>query len=198
LQQGAPADIFASANPQVIDCLATEHLIGTPQLFAANQLVLLVDKRQRQLKKLADLTLPKLLLVVGNQHVPVGRYTRQLWSNLAADPDYGAELVSNIQRNIISEETSVKAIVTKLLLGEVDAGIVYRSELSEALLAQTVVIELPQQHNPVASYPLAMTRQSKQPDNAQRFINLLLSAEGQQLLADYRFLPVPQGTAAHD
>lgn len=198
LQQGAAADIFASANQQVIAILENEQLIGSPQLFAANRLVLVVDKQQQRLKKLADLALPGVLLVVGNQHVPVGRYTRQLWSNLAGDPDYGAELMTNIQRNIISEETSVKAIVTKLQLGEVDAGIVYRSELSAALLAQTVVIELPQQHNPIARYPIAMTRQSKQPDNALSFINLVLTDEGQQLLGNSRFLPVPRRLLADE
>ena len=198
LQQGAPADIFASANQQVINLLEAERLIGTPRQFAENRLALVVDRQKQQLKKLSDLSTAGLLLAVGNQHVPIGRYTRDLWKNLAEDPDYGPELVREIQHNIISEETSVKAIAAKVQLGEVDAGIVYRSELNDRLLAQIEVIKLPEQHNPTARYPVAITRHSTQVANAERFIGLLLDAEGQQILGKYGFLPAPRGSIGND
>ncbi len=198
LQQGAPADIFASANQQVIDSLEAEQLISRPHRFAENRLALLVDKQNRQLKKLADLTRPGLLLAVGNQHVPVGRYTRELWGRLAADPGYGAELVRKIRQNIISEENSVKAIVTKVQLGEVDAGIVYHSELTAALRTWIGVIELPEQHNPTAHYPIAVTRRSTQVADAERFISLLLADEGQRILGKYHFQPAARETFADE
>ena len=197
LEQGAAADILVSANTEIMAALETQGLIDHPRNFAGNRLALLVDRRCFKVRRLEDLAAPGLLLAIGNSQVPIGRYTRQFWQNLSADPEFGPRLLADIQRNIVSEESSVKALVTKLQLGEIDAALVYRSELTENLLVRTRSIELPERHNPIAGYPIAVTRRSTARVDAERFIALLFSAEGQQLLGKYHFQPAPEPSYAN-
>jgi len=125
--------------------------------------------------------------VIGNPQVPVGRYTRQLFAGLADDPAYGPALVQAIERNIVSEENRVKAIVAKLLLGEADAGIVYQSDLTPAVRDRLSVIPLPERHNPKAHYPLALVS-GHQPD-AEEFAAFLFSPAAQAIFSRHGFLP---------
>ncbi len=163
------------------------------RFFAGNSLLVLLAKQQGPANRLADLEAPGLQLAIGNRHVPIGRYTRQLLTGLAGDPAYGDELVSGIRRNVRTEESSVKAIVTRVLLGEVDAGIVYRTDLTADLRAKTGHLELPAQHNPFVRYPTAIVRTSRQEQAAQAFIELLLSPTGQTVLQGHGFLPPTPG-----
>ncbi len=190
LEQGAPVDVIASANMAVIAPLLKQGLIDQPHLFARNRLALLADRRSKNLQTFADLANPGLLLAVGNPQVPIGIYTQNFLQSLAANPAYGLQLIQQIEKNIVSQELSVKAIVTKVLLGEIDGAFVYRSELSERVLATSRNIKLPEAHNQVALYPVAINRQTSVRNSAERFISLLLSDEGQQLLQKYRFLPI--------
>jgi len=156
IERGAPADLLISADPIVVQRLSSEGLIDKPQLLLRNQLALVVRcDLQPPLQTIAELGRPGLLLVIGNPKVPVGRYTRQLFAGLAADPVYGPDLIRQIEGQIVSEENRVKAIVAKLLLGEADAGIVYQSDINPATAGRLLAIPLPARHNPEAHYPLA-------------------------------------------
>ncbi len=195
IEQGAPADLFISANTTVMTRLQKSGLVETPKLLLGNQLVLAVlPELAPQLRSIKDLARPGLLLVIGNRQVPIGSYTRQLFADLAQDPAYGSELVSRIEANIVSEENMVKAIVAKLLLGEVDAGIVYQSDLAADNAHQLVAISLPARHNPRASYPMAKIsgRRSettaKAEGEADDFTAFLFSPATQQLFAHQGFL----------
>ena len=186
IQQGAPADLFISANQTAMNRLLSAELVEAPQLLARNRLVVACTPELKPtLQRLADLGRPGLLLTIGNPQVPVGRYTRQLFKSLEQDNLYGPELVASFQRNIVSEENQVKAIVAKLLLGEVDAGIVYQSDLHGTPLLR---LELPEAHNPQASYPVALV-QGGDLAAARDFLAYLVGPESQETLSRYGLLP---------
>jgi len=184
IEQGAPADLFISANRPVMERLMSQGLVESPLQLLKNQLALAVRRDLHpKVTTLEDLARPGLLLAIGNPDVPVGRYTRQLLSSLTADPDCGPELVARIEGNVVSEETQVKAILTKLLLGEADAGIVYRSDLTAGSASRLSVIPLPAQHLPRISYPLARVR--GETEQTETFIAYLFSEPARRIFARY-------------
>jgi len=184
IEQGAPADLFISANQPVMERLVKQNLVETPRPLLTNQLVLAVRRDLRPIATtLEDLARPGLLLTIGDREVPVGRYTRQLLTGLATDPNCGPDLVARIEGNVVSEESQVKAILTKLLLGEADAGFVYRSDLMSPAANGLTTIPLPQQHLPRISYPLARVRDGKRQSGA--FVDYLLSEPARQIFTRY-------------
>jgi molybdate transport system substrate-binding protein len=188
LERGAPADLLIAADPEVMARLQRAGLVESPRRLLRNRLALAVrSDQQPPLQTLADLGRPGLLLVIGNPQVPIGRYTRQLLAGLDYDPDYGPVLVQAIERNIVSEENRVKAIVAKLLLGEADAGFVYQSDLSAATRDRLSVIPLPERHNPEASYPLAKLKGAG--PAADDFLAFLFRPAAQAIFARHGFLP---------
>lgn len=190
IEQGAAVEVFAPANEDVMTRLRQQGLVEAPAFFAGNSLVLIVSRQTVQpLPDLASLALPGRLLVIGAPAVPVGRYTQQLFDSLAADPAYGPSFVGGIRRNLVSQEASVKAVATKVALGEADAGVVYASDLTPYLLERVRVIPLPEAHAPAVRYPVALVADSSQKMSARRFVNYLLSPRGQSLLAEHGFVP---------
>lgn len=184
IEQGAPADLFISANRTVMNRLQNSALVSDVQPLLGNRLALAVRIDLRPpLKSIADLTRPDLLLVIGNPQVPIGRYTRQLFTGLATDAAYGPELVTRIKQNIVSEESRVKAIVAKLLLGEADAGFVYLSDITSDKLN---TVRLPEKLNPLAIYPLAKVRDGIVASD--RFYNFLQTSAAADIFRRHGFL----------
>lgn len=187
IEHGAPADLFIAANTSVMERLTTKGLVTNPQPLVHNRLVLAAQPEfSAQLASIKDLSRHGLLLAIGNRQVPIGKYTRQLFSSLSSDPEYGAELIKKIENNIVSEENKVKAIVAKLILGEIDAGILYQSDLSAEAARKLIAIPLPEQHNPLAIYPVAITTNKKADCN--KFLAFLFSPEAQQIFYRHGFL----------
>jgi len=122
--------------------------------------------------------------------VPVGHYSRIALGNLSRTAGFEADFASRTLRNVVSEEENVKSVVSKVQLGEADAGIVYRSDLSPAVSRYVRVFEIPEGANVIASYPIAMLKDSRVPDAAKAFIDLVLSADGQRVLAQHALMPV--------
>ncbi len=187
IEQGVPADLFISANRSVMERLEQQRLASAPQQLVGNRLILAAQPElAASLQSISDLARPGLLLAVGNPQVPVGHYTRQLFQRLAEDPAYGRELVEKISRNIVSEESKVKAIIAKLQLGEVDAGLVYQSDLTAPGCEKLLAIPLPEGLSPLAHYPVALVT-GGQPAG-QRFLDFLLSPAAQKIFARHGFL----------
>ncbi len=193
IEFGAPADVYVAANPEIIKPLVNKNLVGQVHFFAGNNLVVLLSKKRSAIKELNDLTNEGVQIALGNNYVPIGKYTRQLLTGMKQDPAFGAKLIDGIWKNVRTEESSVKSIVTRLILDEVDAGIVYRTDLIADVRAKTSYIELPEQHNPFVRYPTAIVNESQQHGAAQAFIDLLLSPAGQNILHNYGFLPANAG-----
>ena len=173
IQQSAPADVFASADTTNMD--KVRDLVGTPQNFASNLLQIVVEKgNPKNVKTLDDLANPDLKVVLAAPEVPAGKYAAEILGK------------AGVTVKPVSEEDNVKAVVTKVSLGEADAGIVYVTDVT-AGGDKVEGVEVPEEQNVVATYPIATVKASQAPDKAQAFMDLVRSAEGQQ----YRFLPPP-------
>src|SRR5690606_30243969 len=117
--------------------------------------------------------------------------TDQMLDNAAADAAYGAEFKTAVLANIVSEEANVRQLAAKVVLGEADAGVVYKSDVTPDIADQVQVIEIPEALNVIAVYPLAAISDSASPEMAQAFVDLVLSDEGQAILAKWGFGPRP-------
>ena len=191
LEQGAPADLFASADTIQMDAAVKANLIaGTPRVFVRNRLTVIVPKNNPAgVNTLADLAKPRLKFVTTSPEVPVGNYTRQALQKMAADPQFGAGFDQRVLGNVVSEEANVRQVVTKVQLGEADAGVCYVSDVTPAAAPELKMIDIPDAFNTIADYPVAVTRNARAPGTAQRFITYLLSSPGQAILKKNNFLP---------
>jgi molybdate transport system substrate-binding protein len=190
LEQGAYADIFASADAVQMDLARKGDIVqGETPFFVKNRLVVIVPKEnQGNVREFRDLAKPGLKLDLANANVPAGRYSRQAFSK--ASVDYGANFEQEVLRNLVSEEENVKQIVTKVQLGEVDAGVVYVSDVTLKVRTEVLTIPIPAAYNQIAAYPIALTKEVKNPDAAKVFISFLFSTDGQAILQTHGFLPI--------
>lgn len=174
--EGAPADVFASADPRQLQAVAAGRGVGgEPRLLAANELAIVVEPgNPLRVRELADLARSDLTVVLAAEEVPAGRYARQALAQA------GVEVAA------ASLENDVRAVLFKVRLGEADAGIVY---MSDVLAAGSTVdaVPIPPHHNVVARYPIAVLTSAPNPDGAQAFVAFAQSLEGQALLGRYGF-----------
>jgi molybdate transport system substrate-binding protein len=189
MEQGASADVFASADQRWMQYAAQHNLLGGPaRVFARNRLVVITPRANPgYVDKLQDLARPGLKLVLAATQVPVGNYSREALRRLSAAPGFSADFGGRVLANLVSEEENVKGVVAKVQLGEADAGIVYATDITTAIHSQLRVLEIPQSSNPIAEYPVAPTAGGKR-ELAAAFIETLLSPSGQALLAARGFL----------
>jgi molybdate transport system substrate-binding protein len=191
LEQGAIADVFASANQTEMNTLVTDNLVAanSSQLFLTNSLlVILPANNPANVQTLQDLARPGIKLVLGDTTVPAGKYARQILSNLEKDPAFASNFSTQVLANLVSNETDVKQVVAKVQLGEADAGIVYVSDVVAAPDLKT--IEIPTVDNVIAKYPIAVLNNAPQPGLAANFIAYVLSSDGQAVLKKWGFIPV--------
>ena len=190
IEQGAPADVFASADHKNMDPLATENLAasGAAQDFATNLLtVILPPKNPANIKTLQDLVKPGIKIVLEDASVPAGNYTRQILTNMSKDPTYGTDFSTKVLANVVSNETDVKQVVAKVDQGEADAGVVY---VTDALAAPDLIsISIPANYNVIAHYPIAALEKSSNPNLAAAFVAYILSADGQAIMKKWGFSP---------
>jgi molybdate transport system substrate-binding protein len=175
IRRGAPADIYASADPRYAEELAGEGVVSEPTIFARNRLVAAVPA-DSPLRSLEGLAAPGVDLVIGAAGVPAGEYAREAIAGL----DPGTR--EAIEANVRSEEADVKGVVGKLLQGAADAGFVYSTDVA-ATNGALRAIELPSGLAPEVSYAIAIGSESGQPERAQRFIEGLLEGPGAEALA---------------
>ncbi|MEZ4864435.1 MAG: molybdate ABC transporter substrate-binding protein [Caldilineaceae bacterium] len=188
--EGAPADLFASANEtQMGVAIESGRIIsGTQRTFARNRLVVITPHdNPARLSTLQDLAKPGVKLVFAAAAVPVGQYTLNFLDKAAADGSLGADYKDAVIANAVSYEQNVRAVLTKVTLGEADAGVVYTSDVG-AVAADLVQIMIPDSLNTIASYPIAMLSDSANPEVAQQLMDYVLAPAGQQVLARYGFI----------
>ena len=190
LTQGAPADVFASADQSNMDNAIKGGVItGTPQVFAKNKLVIIVPRENKAaIQSPKDLAKPGIKFDTAQASVPVGAYTQQALDNFAKLTDYGTDFKANVNKNTVSQEDNVKAIVQKVQLGEADAGIVYTTD-AQAAKDKLTLIAIPDAQNVIATYPIALVKDARQAALGQKFVDYLLSADGQAILQKYGFAP---------
>ncbi|NMC30257.1 MAG: molybdate ABC transporter substrate-binding protein [Pelolinea sp.] len=192
LTQGAEADVFASANTKYMNAAVDAGLVAadTAQTFAYNKLVVIYPKdNPAGIAELKDLAKSGLKLDLADSSVPVGQYSLDFLDKAAADAAYGTAYKDAVLSNVVSYEENVKAVVTKVSLGEADAGIVYLTDVTADAAESVSKLDIPDELNTIATYPVAPLTASKNADLAQAFVNLVLSSEGQTILAKYGFVP---------
>jgi molybdate transport system substrate-binding protein len=191
MEQGATADVFASADQRWMDS-AREHglVAGNPRLFARNVLVVIVPRTNPgRIGRLQDLSRRGIKLVIGAEAVPVGAYSRQMLANLTHQPGFGADFARRVLANVVSEEENVKSVLGKVQLGEADAGIVYRSDVTPAMARFVRRFDVPEAANVIAAYPIAVAANAPHGELAHAFVDLVLSPAGQQTLVRHGLIP---------
>lgn len=183
LSQGAPADIFASADEQQMEnaILTGRVARGSQGPFIQNHLRLIMpDENPGNIQELSDLSAPGLRLILADRAVPVGGYSLEFLERTSQNEGYGFEFYESVMNNVVSYEESVRAVLSKIILGEADAGIVYTSDV---LGANISMIDIPQELNITASYFIAPLNDSLYPDLAGKFVDYVLSPAGQEILS---------------
>lgn len=174
--EGAPADLFASADEASMATAVDGGSALDADVFARNRLTLLVGRgNPDEITGLADLARPGVTFVACAPDVPCGRLAAEVLrrAGLAVEPE--------------SYEENVKAVVAKVTLGEADAGIVYATD-TRAAGERAEAVDIPDPVNVVAAYPVAVLRQSERPAVARAFHDYLLSGAGRAILARHGFL----------
>ncbi len=183
ISQGAPADVFASADEQQMQRVVDEGLTASePQIFTRNRLVV-ITPAEGGVTGLEDLAEPGLALVLADAEVPVGSYTREALEKM--NGAFGADFSERVLANLVSEESNVRQVSLRVELGEADAAVVYATDASVA--GDINVLEIPDELNVLGTYPVAALSGSAQPKLAQAFADLVLSAEGQRILTGQGF-----------
>lgn len=191
LANGAPADIFASADLTNMQKASNAGLVNASQIFVKNRLVVIIPaSNPGNINSLKDLARKGIKIDIEAKTVPAGNYTRQMLANMSKSADYGSGFGNAVLANVVSEETNVKAVVQKVQLGEADAGFVYRSDVTAAVANKLKFITIPATYNVTAQYPIAVVKSSTHTSDAQAFINFVLSTAGQDILQKYHFIPI--------
>ncbi len=190
LEQGASADVFASADHKNMDALVGEDLLagGKYQDFAGNLLVVILPPNNpARILTLQDLARPGTKLDLADASVPAGNYARQALTNLSKDAAYGGGFSDKVLKNVVSNETDVKQVVAKIALGEADAGIVYVTDAQAA--PDLKIIPIPNNFNVIAKYPIAVLARSPNSELAASFMAYVLSPNGQAVMKKWGFAP---------
>jgi len=181
IQQGAPADVFASANTSIPFQLYDQGLVEKPVLFTRNELTVIVPKSNPAgIHSVADLAKPGVKLVVAAQGVPVGDYTRTVLHTMKLD---------SVLQNVVSNETDVREVLAKVALGEADAGFVYVTD-ARTVRGKVATIGIRWTAQPRVTYAIAVVRASKHRVAARAFVKSLLGKAAQRKLRAAGFLPV--------
>ncbi len=183
IEQGASADVFASANEEHMRALVEEGYVDKGIAFAENRVVVVVPSdNPANIKSVEDLC-GDVKLVIAGEAVPAGRYAREALFNL--DAIYGSGFAEQVLSRVVSNEDSVRGVLAKVALGEADAGMVYATD---ALAAgdKVKVIELPQV-NVSPRYYVGVLSNSGNKELAREFVNFLLSPQGREILQKHGF-----------
>ncbi len=184
LEQGAPGDVFASADARQMEAAVNAGLVaGTPAAFARNRLVVIAPRdNPGRIGGVETLDRPGLKLVLAGPGVPAGAYARAVLERL------GKETSSRILANVRSEESNVRAVVTKVQLGEADAGIVYASDVTPAVAPRLHVFAIPDALNVIADYPITALARARNARTAAAFVDFVRGQPGQAILARHGFI----------
>jgi len=194
LEQGAPADVFASADERHMKALQDTARVDASLIFGQNEPVMIVAKeRTTTIRALADLPMAQRI-VVGVPEVPIGKYTLQILDN--ASRSLGVDFRARVEARIVSRELNVRQVLAKVTLGEADAGIVYRTDVGNHR-DDVSIVTIPPEMNVIAKYPIAVVRAAAHPKLAQQWVSFILSEQGQEILRGAGFIVPPPNETIH-
>ena len=189
IQQGAPADVFASAAEEEIDEAIKDGLVaGDPEVFVRNREVVMVpEDNPAEIESLRDLAEPGTKLVLAERGVPAADYAEEILGK--ADAEYGDGFKRDVLSNVVSREADVRAAVGRVALGDADATFGYASDYTPDIRDRVRVIQIPEDLNIVATYPIAPLQEARSPGLAREWVDLVVSEEGQRVLETWGFEP---------
>lgn len=189
-QQGAPFDVFVSADRAHIDALARAGLVGDAVPLSNGHEVIVVPKdNPARIASLRDLADKNAQIVLGVDTVPIGIYTRQVLAKASAD--YGADFSARVLAHAVSFETNVKQVLEKVALGEADAGVVYFTDVSPAYKDKVRIVGIPQRYEVTAQNFMAAATHSSHPDFVRDFISTATGPTGQSIFRKHGYDPMP-------
>lgn len=193
IAEGAPVDVFASANMKQMNEAVNSGRIDSAsvKVFAHNRLVVIFPKENSAgIRSLHDLSNSHLKIVLADKAVPVGQYGLEFLEKCNRNAAFDSLFTQSVLSNVVSYEENVKAVLSKVILGEADAGIVYTSDLSKSAEEHVGTLEIPEALNIIAKYPIAVVHEIPLREEAGKFIQYILSDEGQNILGRFGFIPI--------
>ena len=189
IQQGAPADVFASAAREEMRTAAQDGLVaGEPEVFVKNREVIMVPKENpASIESLRDLSKPGIKLVLAEDGVPAADYALEIVSEASAE--YGSGFRQDVLSNVVSREADVRASVSRVVLGDADATFGYASDYTPDIRDRVRVIRIPENLNIIAVYPIAVLEDANDPELARKWVELVVSGEGRRALEKWGFEP---------
>ncbi len=192
LREGITADIFASANVNQMQEAVTSGRVEPDEVsfFVANKLTIVVPAgNPADIRSLEDLGNTDVTFLMAVEGVPVRDYADQIIQTLPRS------LQLKIYENLVSEESTVRQVSTKVALGEADAGIVYTSDITPDIAERVEQVEIPDTLNVTATYPIAVIADSAASELAHSFVDFVLSEPGQEILTKWGFMPIQTDVA---
>lgn len=181
ITQGAPADVFASANMTLPKQLFQNGACSKPVVFTRNKLVIVVPRKNpANIRSIYSLTKSGVKIDIAAKGVPVGSYTLQILQNM--------NLTNAVLKNVVSQETDVREVLAKVALGEVDAGFVYSTD-AKTVHRKVRLVKIPAWAQPKVQYGICVVSSSSHKSAAHAFIKRVLSKTGQRKLHHFGFLP---------
>jgi molybdate transport system substrate-binding protein len=189
IQQGAPADVFASAAEEEMNTAVKDGLVPRkPEVFVKNREVIMVPKdNPANINSLEDMAKPDTKLVLAAKDVPAADYAIEILGK--ANKEYGPDFEQDVLSNVVSREVDVRASVNRVVVGDADATFGYASDYTPDIRDKVKIIKIPPEQNIVATYPIAALKDAKAPELAKKWVDLVTSEEGQKVLEKWNFEP---------
>jgi len=189
IQQGAPADVFASAAEEEMNTAEKDGLVaGKPEVFVKNREVIMVPKNNpANIESLQVLAKPDIKLVLAQKDVPAADYAVEILGK--ANAKYEDDFEKDVLSNVVSREADVRASVNRVVVGDADATFVYASDYTPDIRDRVKVIPIPPDLNIIATYQIAALDGAKDPKLAKKWVDLVTSKEGQRVLKKWNFEP---------
>ncbi|CAN5859205.1 molybdate ABC transporter substrate-binding protein [soil metagenome] len=186
LDQGAPADVFASADMAKMEAALQAGIVTDPEVFAKSYPAIIVPSgNPARVESLHDFGRTDLDLVLAQDGVPIAEYTKAILKR--ADVRYGGNFQNRVMENVVSREPDVRAAASRVTVGEADATFVYASDVTPGMRRGVDVVEIPKKLNVTATYPIAAVTDAPNPDLARDWVELVQEEEGQRAVGDWGF-----------
>jgi molybdate transport system substrate-binding protein len=189
IQQGAPADVFASAAQEEMNTAVKDGLVaGDPKVFVKNREIIMVpNDNPAGIEEFRDVANPGVKLALAQDDVPAADYALQILEK--ANAQYGEDFEKKVLSNVVSREADVRASVNRVVVGDADATFGYKSDYTIDIRDRVKVIPIPPDLNIIATYPIAALKDAEDPELAKKWVELVTSKEGQRVLKQWNFEP---------
>jgi len=189
IQQGAPADVFASAATKEMDTAVDDGLVaGKPQVFVKNREIIMVpNDNPADITEFEDVANPGVKLALAQKDVPAADYALQILDK--ANAQYGPDFKKDVLANVVSREADVRASVNRVVVSDADATFGYASDYTVDIRDRVKVVPIPPDLNIIATYPIAALEDAEHPGLAKKWVELVTSKQGQRVLKKWNFEP---------